>query len=247
MALKFSTGLRDKINGLQAEIVGAIIGVSLDFVDGGGSDDSITDSGNGFVTAGFVPGQKIFVQGSTSNDAISGARITTVAAGTIGLPTGTVLVAEVGLAGTVVAIAEGGSLKDIFRDGILEIYSGSQPASPDDAVVGTKLIRVTVASGAWVAGAPENGLEFENDPLDGEIEKNAEVWSGLGLAGGIASWFRLIANPTDTGGISSTLPRMDGSVGISGADINMPNTTITVGNAYTVDSFKLTLPEYYGA
>jgi hypothetical protein len=247
MALKFSTGLRDKINGLQAEIVGAIIGVGLTFVDGGGSDDTITDSGNGFITAGFVPGQKIFVQGSTSNDGMSGIRTTAVVAGTITLPTGSVITGEVGLAGTVLAVAEGGSLKDIFRDGILEVFSGSQPSSPDDAVVGTKLIRITVASGAWVAGAFGNGLEFEDDPLDGEIEKDSDIWSGLGLAAGVASWFRLVGNPADTGGISTTLPRIDGSVGISGADINMPNTTITVGNAYTVDSFKLTLPEYYGA
>ena len=241
MALKFSTGLRDMINGLQSEIVGAIIGTALNFVDGAGGDDTITDSGNGFITAGFAPGQKIFVQGSTSNDAISGARITSVVAGTIGLPTGTVLGVEAGLVGTVLAIAEGGSLKDVMRDGSIAIYSGAQPSSPDDAVVGTLLLRVTLASGAWVAGAFGNGLEF-----DGEIVK-AGTWSGLGIVGGVASWFRFVANPADAGGVSTTLARIDGSVGVSGADLNMPNTTVVVGNTYTIDTFKLTLPEYYGA
>jgi len=246
MALKFSTGLRDMLNGLQAEVVGAIIGVGLTFVDGGGSDDSITDSGNGFVSAGFAPGQKIFVQGSTSNDGISGTRITTVAAGAIGLPTGTVA-AEAGLAGTVVAVAEGGSLKDIMRDGAIHIYSGSQPSSPDDAVTGSLLVTVTVSSGSWAHGAFANGLEFENDPLDGELEKNSDVWSGVGVQAGTAGWFRFVANPSDAGAISTILARMDGSVGISGADLNMAQTQITVGNTYTIDAFKLTLPEYYGA
>lgn len=247
MALKFSTGLRDMLNGLKATIQGAIVGVGIDFVDGAGGDDTITDGGNGFITAGFAPGDILFIQGSTSNDPSSGAVITGVVAGTLTFDTGVLVGTEVGLAGTVIGYARGGSLKDTLKDGVLELYSGSQPASPDDAVVGTKLIRITVAQGAWAAGAFDNGLEFEDDPLDGEMEKNAEVWSGLGLATGIASWFRFKANPADGDGVSTVLPRIDGSVGISGADINMPNTTITVGNAYTVDSFKLTLPEYYGA
>ncbi len=246
MALKFSTGLRDMLNGLQAEVVGAIIGVGLTFVDGGGSEDSITDGGSGFITAGFAPSHKIFVQGSTSNDAISGARISSVAAGTITLPTGTVLVGEAGLAGTVLAVAQGGSLKDVMMDGAIHVYSGAQPSSPDDAVTGTLLLTVTLASGSWAHGAFANGLEFEDDPTDGEIEKTG-TWSGVGLVAGVAAWFRFVANPADAGASSTTLARIDGSVGVSGADLNMPNTTIIVGNTYTIDTFKLTLPEYYGA
>lgn len=248
MALRFSTGLRDMINGLNAEVVGAIIGVGLAFVDGGGSEDTITDTGNGFITQGFAPGQKIFVRGSTSNDAMTGLRLTGVVAGTVNLATGSVIGDEGGLAGTVLAVAEGGSLKDILRDGAINIYSGAQPASADDAVAGTLLMRITVASGAWAAGAFDNGLEFEDDPLSGELEKPSGVtWSGTGLVAGVASWFRFVANPTDNGAISTVLPRIDGSIGVSGADINMPNTSIIVDNTYTIDTFKLTLPEYYGA
>ena len=81
MALKFSTGLRDMINGLKGNIGGAIVGVGIDFVDGAGGDDTITDSGNGFIAAGFSPGDTLFIQGSTSNDPSSGAVITGVVAG----------------------------------------------------------------------------------------------------------------------------------------------------------------------
>jgi hypothetical protein len=249
MALKLSTGLRDKMLGLKGTVVGAIIGITLDFVDGSGGDDTITDSNTGFITAGFAPGDVLFVQGSTSNDGpCTGAVLTAVVAGTITFATGTVAGTEVALAGTVVAIARGGSLKDIFKDGQMHIYSGSQPSSPDAAVAGTLLLTVTESAGAFVHGAFDNALEFEDDPTDGEMEKaSGETWQADGVAAGTAGYFRLVANPTDNGAADTVLPRVDGSVGTSGADLNMSTTTITVGATYTIDSFKLTLPQYYGA
>jgi hypothetical protein len=251
MALKLSTGLRDKLNGLEATVGGYLIGANGALVDGGASADSITDSGTSFVTQGFSPGDVMFLQGATTsaNDtAVTGVRILTVAAGTITFATGTVDTAEAFAAGTVLAYARGGSLKDIMKDGVLRIYSGSQPADADTATAGTLLLEISVDAGAFVAGAFGNGLEFENDPTGGEIEKaSGETWQDIGLAAATAGWFRFYANPTDAGGASTTLPRIDGSVGTSGADLNMSNTTIAVGATYTIDSFKLTLPEYYGA
>lgn len=248
--LKYSTGLRDKLNGMQGVVKGAVIGAGLTFVDGGGSADTITDAGGGFVTAGFAPGDKLFVKGATTgaNDAaLTGVRITGVAAGTLTIPTASVNTGEAGGAGTVVAVAQGGSLKDVMKDGVIKVYSGAQPASADDAVQGTLLFTVTVGSSAWSAGAFANGLEFEDDPLSGEMEKNSEVWSGVAVATGVAGWFRFFANPTDGGTASTTLPRIDGSVGTSGADLVMASTNIVTGRTYTIDTFKITLPAYYGA
>ena len=45
-------------------------------------------------------------------------------------------------------LAQHGSLKKAFEGGVLKIYSGSQPTSPDSAVAGTLLCTVTLASGA---------------------------------------------------------------------------------------------------
>lgn len=251
MTIKFSTGLRNKLNGMKGEVGGALIGATLALVDGGTGADTITHSGNGFITAGFAPGQKLFLKGATTgaNDtAISAAVVQGVAAGTITLLTGIVSTAETFAAGTVLAWAKGGSLKDIMKDGKLMIYSGAQPSSPDSAVAGTLLLEITSASGAWVAGAFGNGLEFEDDPTAGEIEKSAsETWSGVCVAAGTAGWFRFVANPTDAGAASTTLPRIDGSIGVSGADMNISNTVLVVGRTYTIDTFVLTLPEYYGA
>jgi len=49
-------------------LTSTISGTGLAFVDGGISSDTITDTGSGFVTAGFKSGDKIRIIGSTSND-----------------------------------------------------------------------------------------------------------------------------------------------------------------------------------
>jgi len=250
MTIKFSTGLRDKLNGMKGEVKGAIIGAALALVDGGASADSITHSGNGFVTAGFAPGDKLFIQGTTTAANVTGClgeTILSVAAGTITIATDSVNTAEVFPAGGMVAVAKGGSLKDVLKDGKLMIYSGAQPSSPDAAASGTLLLEITEGSGAWVAGAFGNGLEFEDDPTDGDIEKSSATWSGVAVASGVAGWFRFVGNATDAGSASTTLPRIDGSIGISGADMNIGSTTITAAKTYTIDNFVMTLPEYYGA
>ena len=253
MALKLSTGLRNLMLGKVAEpilITNNTIGTgTYTYVDGGlGVADSITDSANGFISAGLSPGDKIYTKGSTTaaNDMV-GVTLTAVAAGTITFATATVDTGQAFAATTILTACKGGSLKDTFKDGILKIYSGSQATSPDSAASGTLLLQITVSAAAFVAGAFDNGLSF-GDAADGAISKaTAEVWQGLGIAAGTAGWFRFCANETDAGNASTSLPRIDGSVGTSNADLNMTTTTITVGATYTVDSFTLTLPEYYGA
>lgn len=251
MTIKYSTGLRDMIQGYKARVKGAVVGAGLTFVDGGGSDDSITDDGSGFITSSFCPGDILYVQGATTpaNDsALTGITITGVVAGTLTLPTGSVDTGEAGAAGTVVAVAKGGSLKDVLKDGVLYFFSGQQPDDPDDAVASTLLMTVTQDSLAWVAGAFDNGLEFENDPTDGIIEKAAgEVWSAVCSTAGQAGWFMFCGNPLDARGESTTLPRMTGSVGTANADAIMPSTTLIAGKTYTLDDFTLNLPMYYGA
>jgi hypothetical protein len=235
--------------GLNATVRGAVQGTGLAFVDGGAGSDTITDSGNGFITAGFAPGDVLFVKGATTagnNTNCTGAVLTAVAAGTLTFATATVAAAEAGVAATIVACARGGSLKDIFKDGVLRIYSGTQRVEADDAVSGTLLLQITVSAGAFVAGAFDNGLEF-GTAADGAISKaSTETWQAVGLSAGTAGWFRFVANPTDDGSESTSLPRIDGTVGTSGADLNMSNTTITVGATYTIDAFTLTLPLQYG-
>lgn len=245
MTLRVSTAVRNQMLGLTNPVVNLIASNDIALVDGAGSDDTITQVAAEFVTAGFKIGDKLYMAGTAANDAVS-PTLTGVAAGTLSFATASLVSSEG--AANVIALAsgKGGSLADILQNGYMMIYSGSQPATADTAYAGTELIKITVSSGAFVAGTETNGLEFTTS-ADGEIEKSAEVWSGVGLTAGTAGWFRFYANATDAGGLSTALPRIDGSVGTSGADLNMSSTTIALGATYTIDSFKFTMPYQYGA
>lgn len=131
---------------------------------------------------------------------------------------------------------------EAFNDGIIYIYTGPQPTDADSATQGTLLMRITVNNGAWSAGSATNGLGFDA-PVAGVISKAAaEVWRGLGVADGTAGWFRLCGNATDAGGASTTLPRLDGSVAISGGDMNLSSIAIVTSAPTTLDVFQFTLP-----
>lgn len=134
------------------------------------------------------------------------------------------------------------SLKDAFQNGVLRIYSGAQPASPDNAVTGTLLMEITVDAGAFTHGVGTNGLNFDA-PVSGVLSKAAaETWRGNGVAAGTAGWARLSGNPLDDGTSSTTLPRIDMSVARSGADLNLSTTAIAIGAPTTIDTFALTMP-----
>ena len=127
-----------------------------------------------------------------------------------------------------------------FAAGVIEVYSGSQPVSADAAVTGTLLGTVTLNSGAFTPGSPTNGLTFAA-AANGVVAKSG-VWSFSGVAAGTAGWFRFKGNGSDAGTSSTVLPRLDGSVATSGADLNLSNISIAVGAPSTIDTFTWTQP-----
>ena len=127
-----------------------------------------------------------------------------------------------------------------FANGVIDVYSGTQPATADAAVTGTLLGRVTLNSGAFTAGTATNGLTFAAASA-GSVSKSG-VWSFNGLAAGTAGWFRLKGNALDNDALSTTLPRVDGSIATSGADMNLSQLSIAVGAPNTIDSFSWTIP-----
>jgi len=139
------------------------------------------------------------------------------------------------------AMLDTGSFQDTLANGILCIYSGTQPTSADDTENGTLLLSVTVGSGAFTAGTSTNGINFA-DAASGAVSKaSGEVWSGVAVATGTAGWFRFYANDKTTGA-STTACRFDGAVSTSGSQMNMNPTSITSGVTTTLDTFSVTLP-----
>lgn len=138
------------------------------------------------------------------------------------------------------ALCSTSGFTEVFANGIIEVRTGTQPATADAAATGTLLGTITLNSGAFTPGSPTNGLTF-NAAADGAVTKSG-VWSLVGVATGTAGWFRFKGNALDNDLLSTTLPRLDGSVAVSGADMSMSNISIAIGAPSTVDSFTWTQP-----
>lgn len=137
--------------------------------------------------------------------------------------------------------------KGAFAEGKIVVYSGPPPTDADSAVQGTPLLNITLASGTFTAGTTNGsgnaGISWAAPTLNVISKASGEVWSGVGLAIGTPGWARFVGNAADSGASSTTLPRMDMSVGVSGADLNLSTTSIVVGTPVTVDSLTVTWPK----
>lgn len=101
-----------------------------------------------------------------------------------------------------------------FANGVIEIRTGTQPTSADiSAQPPVRFGLVTIASGPFTPGDSTNGLTFAA-AANGAVSKSG-TWSFVGLAQGTAGWFRFKGNGVDDGSASTSLPRLDGSIGSS--------------------------------
>ena len=115
----------------------------------------------------------------------------------------------------------------------LKLYSGAPPASADDAE-GTVLVSIG-------SDNADTHCHFEAAAVSGVLSKNSDIWSGVAGATGTATYFRLVVN-TDTGVLSTSEIRMQGTIGTSGADLNMSSVSIVNLATQTIDTFDLTMP-----
>ena len=235
MPLRFSTGLRNALNSKacsQTKVVDGETGIAFSDVD--------NSVGATYTKGAIQVGDLIKIEGCTDTAANNGFyTVATVGANTF--TTNEAITTQSDETGAVdIYVITGGSFKDTFRNGVLVLYSGTQPGSADDAEAGTPLLKVTLSSGGHSGGSPGNGLNFgtSSSGIVGKIA--ADVWSGLGLTGGTAGWFRFFDNNHTTGS-STTSVRFDGTCATSGGQLNMSSTSIVQDATTTVDSFNVTL------
>lgn len=117
--------------------------------------------------------------------------------------------------------------KTIFNLGFLKIYSGTAPATADAAVTGTLLCTVSNNSTG-------TGITFDSSTGGVLPKAAAETWSGVNGASGTASHYRLVA-AGDTGALSTTEARIQGTIGTGGTDMVMGNTALTNGATLTIN------------
>jgi hypothetical protein len=114
-----------------------------------------------------------------------------------------------------------------FDSGVLEIRSGAAPG-PEAAEGGTLLASITLPADAFAAAS-------------GSSMAKAGTWQDASADGtGTAAHFRM-RRSGDSGGASTTTSRLEGTVGTSGADINLDSTSITAGQSVTITSFSFSL------
>lgn len=127
-----------------------------------------------------------------------------------------------------------GSLLDALEGGDIKIYSGTIPANAD-AALGSAVLLCTVT------GAP-SGIEFESAPVAGVLlKKVSQAWTGTNAASGTASFFRVVQS-SDTGASSSSEVRLQGTVGILGADLELTNVELVASATLNINSGAFTLP-----
>ena len=107
---------------------------------------------------------------------------------------------------------------------VLNIYSGTQPTNPDTAI-GAQVLLASLTCNATFAPAASGGVLTLNSISNGTGTAGAST-------GTTATWFRLTT--------SGAVAHIDGSVGTSGADLNLNNTSIATGQTVSVTSATLT-------
>lgn len=132
------------------------------------------------------------------------------------------------------------AVKNIMASSVIHIYSGTQPTTADLAETGTLLMIITKDSAPFVPGVATNGLNM-NASSGGVLSKDAgETWSGVGIAAGVAGWFRWYDNDVVTGD-STTAVRIDGAIGSTTSyEMQMSSTVITVDGPSAVNAFTYT-------
>ena len=102
----------------------------------------------------------------------------------------------------------------------LSIYTGSQPATADDAATGTKLVDITI----YGFNAPATGSATLNTSTPN---------TGTAVATGTAGWGRIVGSAGE---------RIDGTVGTSSTDFTINSTSITNGATVTLTAMTVTQP-----
>jgi len=110
----------------------------------------------------------------------------------------------------------------LANTGYLRIYDGTQAADADTAV-GAQVLLAELRLNATAFGAASNGVATAN-AITADSSANAS---------GTASWFRVLKS-------DGTTVLFDGSVGTSGANLNLNSVAISSGAAVSISSLTYT-------
>lgn len=117
-----------------------------------------------------------------------------------------------------VANAKLTGIASLFNSGRIRIYSGTAPANIDTALSGNTLL-AEATFGATAFGAPSNAAMTAN-AITGDISADAT---------GTATFFRWFKS-------DGTTPLTQGTVGTSGAELNLNSVSLIAGGTVNITS-----------
>lgn len=123
------------------------------------------------------------------------------------------------------------AVKATLDGGEIRIYSGIRPAAADDGIGAAVLLCTVRLNGS-------TGIVFDATTPGLLTKPSGATWTGNNVASGTATWFRIV-QPADTGAASTTAPRIQGSVGVVGADLNLDTVALTSGLPTPINSFNI--------
>jgi len=122
----------------------------------------------------------------------------------------------------VAAQAQATALAPLANTGFIDIYSGTQAATPETAPGVTALATFTLPA------------TFASSITNGVITANA-IGSVVISNSGTATWFRCWE-------ANHTTPLFDGTVGTSGCDMNLNSVALSSGASLQISSLTFTVP-----
>lgn len=129
-------------------------------------------------------------------------------------------------------IADVNAVTALLATGFLEIWSGAQPGDANQALTGTKLAKLALSATAFVTPAVASGTTGSRLVT---ATANA-ITTSAALATGTAGYMALLKAD------DSTVVAM-GSVGTSGADLNLNTLSLVSGVNVGVSAFTITQVE----
>jgi hypothetical protein len=128
------------------------------------------------------------------------------------------------------AALDGGNV--LANAGKLRVYSGAQPTDANTAIgAQTMLGEFTMNATAFAASVASGTAPTRVATATANAISNITA-----AATGTAAWFRLLKS-------DGTTILFDGTVGLSGCDLNLTDITLTAGETMSVSSFTVSNPE----
>jgi hypothetical protein len=136
------------------------------------------------------------------------------------------------------ALVNSFGLGSMMNAGIIRVYGGVLPTTPDNPPNTLELGRITTEGKVWLPGdlSTGAGLLLAFSPPGALV--NLGEWRLKGLTTGTAVWYRWNWMDADNGQFSLTLPRIDGRVG---SELVLGSPLITASTNRTIESFAFVL------